>query len=112
MTDIFEKIAAQRIIPVLVVGDIASARPLAAALVEGGLPIVEVTMRTPRALDIAREVAAVDGAIVGIGTVLNADHCKAAIVLPPYNWAAYLGFFYEAVGELGWRGNGFRTRTY
>lgn len=79
VTDIFEKIAAQRIIPVLVVGDIASARPLAAALVEGGLPIVEVTMRTPRALDIAREIAAVDGAIVGIGTVLNSDHCKAAI---------------------------------
>ncbi len=35
-----------------------------------------------------------------------------ADVLPPYNWAAYLGFFYEAVGELGWRGNGFRTKTY
>lgn len=37
---------------------------------------------------------------------------RIASVLPPYNWAAFLGFFYEAVGELGWRGNGFRMKTY
>lgn len=79
MTDIIERIAAQRIIPVLVVADIEAAKPLAAALVEGGLPIMEMTMRTPRALDIARAMAEVDGAVIGVGTVLNADRCNAAI---------------------------------
>lgn len=79
MTDIIERIAAQRIIPVLVVAEIEAAKPLAAALVEGGLPIMEMTMRTPRALDIARAMAEVDGAVIGVGTVLNADRCNAAI---------------------------------
>lgn len=79
MTDIIERIAAQRIIPVLVVAEIEAAKPLAAALVEGGLPIIEMTMRTPRALDIARAMAEVDGAVIGVGTVLNADRCNAAI---------------------------------
>lgn len=79
MTDIIERIAAQRIIPVLVVADIETAKPLARALVEGGLPIMEMTMRTPHALDIARAMAEVDSAVIGVGTVLNADRCNAAI---------------------------------
>ncbi len=59
----------------------------------------------------------VDGMYLGIngGVVLDIfdlESVEVLRVLPPYNWAAYLGFFYEAVGELGWRGNGFRTRTY
>ncbi len=59
------------VIPVLVLDDAAAARPLAEALVEGGLTVLEVTLRTPAALDVIREMAKVKGAIVGAGTVLN-----------------------------------------
>lgn len=62
------------VIPVLVIHDVATAVPMARALVEGGLPVLEVTLRTACALEaiaaIAREVPA---AIVGAGTVCNAD---------------------------------------
>jgi len=60
------------VIPVLVVEDAATARPLAEALVAGGLKVLEVTMRTPAALDAIREMKRVPGAIVGAGTVVNA----------------------------------------
>ncbi|SKC15449.1 KDPG and KHG aldolase, partial [Rhizorhabdus histidinilytica] len=58
------------VIPVLVVHEVAHARPIAEALVEGGLPALEVTLRTPVALDVIREMAKVEGAVVGAGTVL------------------------------------------
>ncbi|TPG21735.1 bifunctional 4-hydroxy-2-oxoglutarate aldolase/2-dehydro-3-deoxy-phosphogluconate aldolase [Sphingomonas koreensis] len=61
------------VIPVLVIDDAATARPLAEALVAGGLRVLEVTMRTPAALDAIREMKQVDGAIVGAGTVVNID---------------------------------------
>ncbi len=59
------------VIPVLVLDDPKVARPLAEALVESGLAVLEVTLRTPTALDVIREMAKVKGAIVGAGTVLN-----------------------------------------
>jgi 2-dehydro-3-deoxyphosphogluconate aldolase/(4S)-4-hydroxy-2-oxoglutarate aldolase len=59
------------VIPVLVIDDAATARPLAEALVAGGLRVLEVTMRTDAALDAIREMKQVDGAIVGAGTVVN-----------------------------------------
>jgi 2-dehydro-3-deoxyphosphogluconate aldolase/(4S)-4-hydroxy-2-oxoglutarate aldolase len=59
------------VIPVLVIEDAPHARPIAEALVAGGLPVLEVTLRTSAALDVIREMAAVPGAIVGAGTVLN-----------------------------------------
>lgn len=59
------------VIPVLVIDDAATARPLAEALVRGGLRVLEVTMRTPAALDAIREMKQVEGAIVGAGTVVN-----------------------------------------
>jgi 2-dehydro-3-deoxyphosphogluconate aldolase / (4S)-4-hydroxy-2-oxoglutarate aldolase len=59
------------VIPVLVVEDVAEALPLARALVAGGLRVLEVTLRTPCALDAIREMKQVEGAIVGAGTVLN-----------------------------------------
>ncbi len=59
------------VIPVLVVEDVAHAIPLAEALVAGGLPVLEVTLRTAAALDVIRAMATVPGAIVGAGTVLN-----------------------------------------
>lgn len=59
------------VIPVLVIDDIAHAVPIAQALVAGGLPVLEVTLRTACAIDVIREMKTVPGAIVGAGTVLN-----------------------------------------
>lgn len=67
------------VIPVLVIEDAASARPIAEALVAGGLPVLEVTLRTPAALDVIREMSAVAGAVVGAGTVLNEHDLDASI---------------------------------
>lgn len=66
------------IIPVLVVHDIAHARPLAEALVAGGLPVLEVTLRTPIALDVIAEMAKVTGGYVGAGTLVTPDDVVAA----------------------------------
>ena len=60
------------VVPVLVVESVASALPLARALVAGGLPLLEITLRTQAALDVIRTIAAeVEGAVVGAGTVLT-----------------------------------------
>ena len=61
------------VIPVLVIDDAATAQPLAEALVAGGLRVLEVTLRTPAALDAIRAMKQVPGAIVGAGTVVNTD---------------------------------------
>lgn len=65
------------VIPVLVVDNPAHARPLATALVKGGLPVLEVTLRTAAALDVIAEMTRVPGAIVGAGTVLSPDDVQA-----------------------------------
>lgn len=59
------------VIPVLVIEDVAHAVPVAQALVAGGLPALEVTLRTPCAIEVIREMKQVPGAVVGAGTVLN-----------------------------------------
>ncbi|MFC2967827.1 bifunctional 4-hydroxy-2-oxoglutarate aldolase/2-dehydro-3-deoxy-phosphogluconate aldolase [Acidimangrovimonas pyrenivorans] len=66
------------VIPVLVIEDAARARPLAEALVAGGLPALEVTLRTPAALDAIREMAQVPGGVVGAGTLLTPEDVAAA----------------------------------
>ena len=66
------------VIPVLVIDDIAYARPIAEALVAGGLRALEVTLRTQSALGVIEEMAKVPGAIVGAGTVLNASQLHQA----------------------------------
>jgi 2-dehydro-3-deoxyphosphogluconate aldolase/(4S)-4-hydroxy-2-oxoglutarate aldolase len=66
------------VIPVLVVEDAGRAAALARALVAGGLPVLEVTLRTPAALEAIRAMAAVPGAVVGAGTVLSARDATAA----------------------------------
>lgn len=66
------------VIPVLVIEDVAHARPLAEALVAGGLPALEVTLRTPAALEVIRAMAEVPGGIVGAGTLLTPADVKAA----------------------------------
>lgn len=66
------------VVPVLVVDDAAHAMPLAQALVAGGLPALEVTLRTPAALDVIREMAKVEGGVVGAGTLLTPADVEAA----------------------------------
>lgn len=66
------------VVPVLVIDDLAFARPLAEALVAGGLPALEVTLRTPVALDVIRAMAEVPGGVVGAGTLLTPADVKAA----------------------------------
>jgi 2-dehydro-3-deoxyphosphogluconate aldolase/(4S)-4-hydroxy-2-oxoglutarate aldolase len=67
------------VIPVIVIDRVEDALPLARALVAGGLPVLEVTLRTPAALEAMRAMAGVPGAIVGAGTVLDATQYDAAI---------------------------------
>ena len=66
------------VIPVLVIEDAGTARPLAEALVAGGLPVLEVTLRTPAALEALAAMAEVPGAEVGAGTVLSPEDVTAA----------------------------------
>lgn len=67
------------VIPVVVVEDVDDAVPLARALLSGGLGAIEITLRTPGALEAIRAVAQeVPGATVGAGTVLTPDHAAAA----------------------------------
>ncbi|MFC7263234.1 bifunctional 4-hydroxy-2-oxoglutarate aldolase/2-dehydro-3-deoxy-phosphogluconate aldolase [Streptomyces lutosisoli] len=69
------------VVPVVVVTDAADAVPLARALVAGGLPAIEVTLRTPAALDAIRAIAAeVPGAVVGAGTVLSPEQVTDSVV--------------------------------
>ncbi len=77
--DIVETLKSAGIIPVIVIEDEAKAVPLAKALVDGGLPVLEVTFRTKAAAGaIAKIRAEVSGAVVGAGTLLTKDQVKAA----------------------------------
>jgi len=68
------------VVPVVVVTDAADAVPLTRALVAGGLPAIEVTLRTPVALDAIRAVAAeVPDAVVGAGTVLSPEQVADSV---------------------------------
>lgn len=66
------------VIPVLVLDDADAAEDLARALIAGGLPVLEVTLRTPAALDAIRAMARVPGGIVGAGTLVTRDDVRAA----------------------------------
>ncbi len=66
------------VVPVLVIEDLAQAALLAKALVAGGLPVLEVTLRTPVALDAIRAMTEVPGGRVGAGTLLTPADVKAA----------------------------------
>ncbi|WP_328539056.1 bifunctional 4-hydroxy-2-oxoglutarate aldolase/2-dehydro-3-deoxy-phosphogluconate aldolase [Streptomyces sp. NBC_00344] len=68
------------VVPVVVIDDAADAVPLARALVSGGLPAIEVTLRTPAALDAIRAISAeVPDAVVGAGTVLTPDAVTGSV---------------------------------
>jgi len=66
------------VIPVIVVHDVSHAVPLATALVAGGLPVLEVTLRTPAALEGIRAMTRVTGGVVGAGTLLTPADVRAA----------------------------------
>jgi 2-dehydro-3-deoxyphosphogluconate aldolase/(4S)-4-hydroxy-2-oxoglutarate aldolase len=67
------------VVPVVVIEHLRHAVPLARALVAGGLPVIEITLRTPIALEAVRTIIAeVDGAVVGVGTVRTPDDFAAA----------------------------------
>ena len=67
------------VIPVIVIDRVEDAVPMAEALVAGGLPVLEVTLRTPAALDALKAMKQVSGAVVGAGTVLNVNMFDAAL---------------------------------
>jgi len=72
-------LSAAPVVPVIVLDDIDAAGPLAEALVKGGLPALEVTLRTPNALAIIKEMAGVSGAYVGSGTVRGKAQIEQSI---------------------------------
>lgn len=78
MMTIDEVMTAAPVVPILVLDGTVDPRALAETMVEAGLPVLEVTLRTPQALDSIRAMAQVPGAVVGAGTVLNADHLRQA----------------------------------
>ncbi|MDD5214809.1 MAG: keto-deoxy-phosphogluconate aldolase, partial [Methylococcales bacterium] len=70
---------ASPVMPVMVIQDLENAVPLAKALVAGGIRVLEITLRTPVALDAIRAIAKeVPDAIVGAGTILNEQQLQAA----------------------------------
>lgn len=77
--DMLSAALAPRILPVVALSDAAAAEPLAEALVAGGLPVAEVTLRTPVALDALRRMAG--RVLVGAGTVLNAEQAEQAVAV-------------------------------
>lgn len=80
MTDTIDSLMRRAaVIPVLIVEDPARALPMARALVARGYPVLEVTLRTPAALEVIAEMAKAEGAIVGAGTVLNAADLEACL---------------------------------
>jgi len=66
------------VIPVIIINKIEDAVPMAEALVRGGLPVLEVTLRTPVALEAIAVMSAVKGGVVGAGTVLSETDVNAA----------------------------------
>lgn len=77
---VVDRLRAHRVLPVLVVPDPARAAPLAAALADGGLPVAEVTFRTPGAAEAVRHIArARPDVLLGAGTVLTPAHAAAAV---------------------------------
>ncbi|MDO5639880.1 MAG: bifunctional 4-hydroxy-2-oxoglutarate aldolase/2-dehydro-3-deoxy-phosphogluconate aldolase [Neisseria sp.] len=73
-----EILTAGKVVPVIAIDDLATAVDLANALVEGGIPTLEITLRTPAGIEAIRQIKKeVPGAIVGAGTVTNGEQLKA-----------------------------------
>jgi 2-dehydro-3-deoxyphosphogluconate aldolase / (4S)-4-hydroxy-2-oxoglutarate aldolase len=103
MTDVLDRLAELRVVPVLTATDADQAERACRALVAGGLPAVEITFRTDAAADAIRRAAAIDGLVVGAGTVLSPEQLALALeagarfaVAPGTNAAVV-----EAAGRAG-----------
>lgn len=79
MIDLRTTLRRHRVLPVLVLEDASSAHALGAALLDGELPLAEVTLRTAAAAEAIRELAAVTGLLVGAGTVRDARQVQTAV---------------------------------
>ena len=80
MTQLRTMFAKAPVVPVIAIDDIDNAVPLAKALIAGGIPVLEVTLRTQYGLEAIRRIKAeVEGAIVGVGTVVNCDDLQASV---------------------------------
>ena len=79
MHELLEKLAELRVIPVLTAASAAEAERACAALLEGGLPCVEITFRTEAAVEAIRRVSRIDGLLVGAGTILTRDQLALAL---------------------------------
>jgi len=78
--DVFAEVEALAVVPVVEIEDAANAVPLARTLTEAGLPVVEVTFRTPAAADAIAAIAAeFPGFLLGAGTLLTPDAVAAAV---------------------------------
>jgi len=75
----WQQLADHALVPVVVLDDPAAALPLGQALVDGGLPVAEVTLRTPEALKGIQELAGHGGLLVGAGTVLTSQQVDLAV---------------------------------
>ncbi|MGH2926649.1 MAG: bifunctional 4-hydroxy-2-oxoglutarate aldolase/2-dehydro-3-deoxy-phosphogluconate aldolase [Solirubrobacteraceae bacterium] len=78
VTDVLAAVLERRLVPVVVLQDAAAAPPLADALVAGGLPVAEVTFRTPAAEAALRALASRTDVLAGAGTVLTPDQVDRA----------------------------------
>ncbi len=77
---IIEKIGKMKIVPVVVLNSVEETLPKMQALIDGGLPCAEITFRTPCAAEaIALAVKTYPDALIGAGTVINAEQCEKAI---------------------------------
>jgi 2-dehydro-3-deoxyphosphogluconate aldolase/(4S)-4-hydroxy-2-oxoglutarate aldolase len=79
MSEVLEKIARHAVVPALVLEDAEKAESLGHALIDGGLPVVEVTLRTPTALKSLQTMAQIPDLLVGAGTVLNIAQAQQAV---------------------------------
>jgi 2-dehydro-3-deoxyphosphogluconate aldolase/(4S)-4-hydroxy-2-oxoglutarate aldolase len=92
MKDVLQEAMARRVVPVVTVDDARDAVPLADTLVAGGLPVAEITLRTPSALQAIERIAGRGDLLVGAGTVLTMGQVRRAmdagaqfIVSPGFN---------------------------
>ena len=74
-----QTITSLRVVPAVVIDDASQASMLGLAMKHGGLPCIEVTLRTPAALEAIRTLSKIEGMLVGAGTVTNAEQLQQAI---------------------------------
>ena len=99
MTNPLDRLKELRLLPLVTLDDAADAEPVARALMEGGLPVAEVTFRTGAAVETISRMSKIDGMLVGAGTVLTVAQAEeavlanAAFAVSPGSDAAVIGHF-------------------